>query len=82
MAKSKIQKVAEILGIELNENFKIKYGSGNVSETEYVITENGLWDTLRQRQDSLLFTLLCGHYTIVRLQYKPKLKDVYYTYFF
>lgn len=76
------KQVAEMLGVELGEEFKV-----SITETfVYKITENGL--RRRYQTDSewvgsppvTLTSLLRGDYSIVKLPWKPKEGEEYWHY--
>lgn len=76
MAKNYMQDVARMLGVELEEEFKI-----DSSDTIYKFYKNGLcfqcggaW----LRADSNLIDLIKGDSKIVKLPWQPKVGDEYY----
>jgi hypothetical protein len=84
MAENLIPEIARMLGVELNEEFKIKGYDG----LTYKLTDNGLELTTVDGQKTKWFdhgalnSLLKGKMEIVKLPWKPKKGDVYYTYNF
>lgn len=88
MAKNLIPQIAKILGVELGEEFKIKDKHGeSVSDKTYKFSENALM-YFHQEDDNIyrivsrttLCSLLNGNYEIVKLPWKPKKGDAYYTF--
>ena len=81
MAKNLIPEIAQMLGVELNEEFKIKeYG-----ERIYRFTNSGLiYDNgvrnLSITTNMALSGLLSGDLEIVKLPWKPKKGETYYTF--
>lgn len=77
MAKNYMQDVANILGVELGEEFKL-----DGRKTKYKFTENGLYfyapDGWWQCSNVMLPKILKGELEIVKLPWKPKVGDVYY----
>lgn len=73
-----IRKIFDMLGVEPNEKFKIKYSRNIAEDTIYYIEKN-----LRIRSqgnnsyyDEYLSQLLTGEYTIIKLPKKKKLRDL------
>lgn len=77
MTKNYMQDVARMLGVELEEEFKL-----NGRETKYKITENGLYfyepDGWWQCSNVLLPRILRGNVEIVKLPWQPKDGEHYY----
>lgn len=77
MAKNYMADVAKMLGVELEEEFKL-----DGTETKYKFTENGLYfyapDGWWQCSNVLLPRILRGNIKIVKLPWQPKVGDVYY----
>ena len=77
MAKNYMADVAKMLGVELDEEFKL-----DGRETKYKFTENGLYfyapDGWWQCSNVMLPKILKGELEIVKLPWKPKVGDVYY----
>lgn len=76
MAKNYMADVAKMLGVELEEEFKI-----DSSDTIYKFYENGLcfqcggaW----LRADSNLINLIKGECKIIKLPWQPKTNEAYY----
>ena len=82
MAKNLIPKIAKMLGVELGEEFKIKGYDG----LTYKLTDNGLELTTVDGQKTKWFdngalnSLLKGKMEIVKLPWKPKECEDYYTF--
>lgn len=91
MSKNIIPQIAEMLGIVLKEEFKV-----NIAEKDAIfrITENGLEIKNQDSSDSIedinqewktlpsSFVKLCtGEAKIVKLPFKPKQGDVYWTFY-
>lgn len=80
MAKNYMADVAKVLGVELGEKFKVAE-RGCRYETVYYFDRNGAWDEDGQVADAIIPALLIGSYEIVKLPWKPKYGDKYYTYY-
>lgn len=82
MAKNLIPEIAKMLGVELGEEFKIKGYDG----LTYKLTDAGLELTTVDGQKTKWFDhgalngLLKGKMEIVKLPWKPKKGDVYFTF--
>lgn len=82
MAKNLIPKIAKMLGVELGEEFKIKGYDG----LTYKLTDNGLELTTVDGQKTKWFDhgalncLLKGKMEIIKLSWKPKEGDVFYSF--
>lgn len=82
MAKNLIPEIAKMLGVELGEEFKIKGYDG----LTYKLTDNGLELTTVDGQKTKWFdygalnSLLKGKMEIVKLPWKPKKGETYYTF--
>ena len=74
MAKNLIPKIAELLGLELGEKFKIK---GDVGTYEFGL--EGLWGDYGTDAEALE-AILCGSAEIAKLPWKPKKGDAYFTF--
>lgn len=87
MAKNLIPEIAKMLGVELGEDFKLKDKQNNCVSTEiYKFSEDSL---LYRYQDQggyytalspTLYRLFKGDYEVIKLPWKPKKGDVYYTF--
>lgn len=84
MAKNLIPEIAKMLGVELGEEFKIKGYDG----LTYKLTDNGLELTTVDGQKTKWFdngalnSLLKGKMEIVKLPWKPKKGELYYSFGF
>lgn len=82
MAKNLIPQIAHMLGVEIGEEFKIKGYDG----LTYKLTDNGLELTTVDGQKTKWFdhgalnSLLKGKMEIVKLPWKPKKGETYYTF--
>lgn len=77
MAKNYMQDVAKMLGVELEEEFKLTGYNGT-----FVLTNKGMmWLTPDKRRSSEVFALedlLTGRIELVRVPWQPKDGDEYY----
>lgn len=84
MSKNLIPQIAHMLGVELGEEFKIKGYDG----LTYKLTDNGLELTTVDGQKTKRFdngalnSLLKGKMEIVKLLWKPKEGDIFYSFDF
>lgn len=83
MAKNLIPEIAKLLGVEVGEEFKVK---GDDEQT-YRFDADGLkviYSCLRKKRgafaNAMLGSLLAGEEEIVKLPWKPKKGDGYYTF--
>lgn len=82
MSKNLIPEIAKMLGVELGEEFKIKGYDG----LTYKLTDNGLELTTVDGQKTKWFdngalnSLLKGKMEIVKLPWKPKKGETYWTF--
>lgn len=82
MSKNLIPEIARMLGVELGEEFKIKGFDG----LTYKLTDNGLELTTVDGQKTKWFdhgalnSLLKGKMEIVKLPWKPKAGEQYYSF--
>ena len=82
MAKNLIPQIAQMLGVELGEEFKIDTSGDDI----FQITESGVW--MRKGIDKgdwvekpFEFVMLCnGDAEIIRLPWKPKMYEEYWTF--
>lgn len=72
--------VAKMLGVELGEKFKVAK-RGCRYETVYYFDRYGAWEEDGQVADAIIPALLIGSYEIIKLPWKPKYGDKYYTYY-
>ena len=72
--------VAKMLGVELDEKFKIKHMSGGISDCYYYFTNFGLCSENNFYSDGpeLLTNLLIGNYTILKKPWKPRGNEKYW----
>lgn len=87
MSKNLIPQIARMLGVELGEEFKLKNKQDNCVSTElYKFSEDSL---LYRYQDQdgyytalslTLYHLFRGDCEVIKLPWKPKKGDVYYTF--
>lgn len=82
MSKNLMPQIAEMLGLQLGEEFKVETRGGN----EYIcnFTMAGLFEHDNKESGSynkeLLAEIICGHAEIVKLPWKPKNGQGYYTF--
>lgn len=78
MAKNLIPEICKMLGVELGEEFKI-----DGDNRTYWFDLDGLHScehVAEDEDDAMLHDLLCGEVEIVKLPWKPKKGDVYFTF--
>ena len=78
MAKNLMYEICKMLGVELGEEFKIEgdnrtywFDLDGLHSGEYVAEDE---------DDAMLHDLLCGEVEIVKLPWKPKKGETYYTF--
>ena len=77
------KQVAEMLGVELNEEFSLKHKDGSILKFKYKITEfsgllfKGIYEWM---QSGDIDKIISGDLTIVKLPWKPKEDEFYYYY--
>ena len=78
MSKNLIPQIAKMLGVELGEEFKIEgdnrtywFDLDGLHSGEYVAEDE---------DDAMLHDLLCGEVEIVKLPWKPKQDETFYTF--
>ena len=81
MAKNLIPEIAKMLGVEIGEEFKIK----GYTEPIYRFDADGLkaiysYQMKKTFANAMLSSLLAGEVEIVKLPWKPKKDDVYFTF--
>lgn len=82
MAKNLIPEIAKMLGVELNEEFKIDTSGDDI----FQITESGVWmrkgiDKEEWVEKPFEFVMLCnGDAEVIRLPWKPKEGESFYTF--
>ena len=82
MAKNLIPEIAKMLGVELGEEFKVVYKVGfeiicNFTKEGVFVHEEGCSD---KHDKELLADIICGKAEIVKLPWKPKKGETYYTF--
>lgn len=77
MSKNHMKQIAEMLGVELGEEFKIKYNTGTSEDTFY-LTEDGCHHHGGTISPKKLNKLITGTIEIIKLPWKPKNGDRYY----
>ena len=79
MAKNYMQDVARMLGVELEEEFRIKE---TLTKSIYKITSSGLLGKYDgkdwKHENYALASLLIGVYHIIKLPWQPKHNETYY----
>lgn len=77
--------VAKMLGVELGEEFEIKYPSPCTVKTTAVFSENGFrvvetneYILTPNRNEYILHSLLKGDLAVKRRPWKPNIDDLYY----
>ena len=82
MAENKMQEVANILGVTLNENFKLVNADNNLSPESYRLTDDGLLFVRSNgstvNASSLLTEILQGKYSIVK-NWLPNKEENYFS---
>lgn len=83
MSKNLIPEIAKMLGVELGEEFKVK----GDDETTYTLTDDGLKTTYNGgigiaeiSSDAAFAALVMGKDEIVKLPWKPKAGEQYYSF--
>ena len=82
MAKNLIPKIAQMLGVELNEEFKIKGREGVIYKfiVDGLIVSDDDAEKVYTTANMPLIGLVRGDIEIVKLPWKPKKGDVYSTF--
>lgn len=82
MAENKMQEVANILGVALNENFKLVNADNNLSPESYRLTDEGLLFVRSNgstvNASSLLTEILQGKYSVVK-NWLPNKEENYFS---
>lgn len=78
MAKNLIPEIAHMLGVELGEEFKVE-GDNRTYWFDLDGLRSGKY-VAEDEDDAMLHDLLCGKAEIVKLPWKPKKGDVYFTF--
>lgn len=77
-----IGKVAEMLGVNIGEEFKIKFDNGMLSIDNYILLDKGMFCSDGDFVSApCIWHLIKGEYKIIKLPWKPKYGDRYYTYY-
>lgn len=76
MAKNLIPKIAKMLGVELNEEFK--FGNNNV---KFWFDLDGLHSEEFERADLTLYRIVRGEAEIVKIPWKPKEGQTVYSFY-
>ena len=77
------KQVAEMLGVELNEEFRLKHKDGSILKFKYKITEfsgllfKGIDEWV---QSGYIDKIISGDLTIVKISWKPNFDEFYYYY--
>lgn len=78
MSKNLIPEIAQMLGVELGEEFKVEgdnctywFDLDGLHSGEYVAEDE---------DDAMLHDLLCGEVEIIKIPWKPKLNERYWTF--
>ena len=78
MSKNFIPEICKMLGVELGEEFKVEgdnrtywFDLDGLHSGEYVVEDE---------DDAMLHDLLCGEVEIVKLPWKPKQDETFYTF--
>ena len=79
------KKIAEMLGVELGEEFSLKENkTKNIVRPRYKITqEEGLMYSVNRNEfarSTLLLSIINGSYSVVKLTWKPKYGEQYWSY--
>lgn len=72
--------VARMLGVKLNEEFKLINDSGNIDGNSYCFTLAGIYNITHNVFEGpyTLFNLLCGNTAIKRKHLKPRNNEYYW----
>lgn len=75
-------KVSEMLGVEIGEEFKIEFDNGMLSIDNYILLDKGMFCSDGDFVSApCIWHLIKGEYKIIKLPWKPKYRDRYYTYY-
>lgn len=79
------KQVAEMLGVELGEEFRLKENkTKNIVRPRYKITqEEGLMYSVNRNEfdrSTILISIINGNYSVVKLPWKPKNDETYWWY--
>lgn len=84
MSKNLIPEIAQMLGVELGEEFKI-----NINNEIYQIDKNGMYRKKMNDEGQFdmweevprcFIKLLAGNAKLIKLPWKPKIYDIYWTF--
>lgn len=84
MSKNLIPEIAQMLGVELGEEFKI-----NINNEIYQIDKNGMYRKkmndegqfdMWEKVPRCFIKLLAGNAKLIKLPWKPKIYDIYWTF--
>lgn len=76
---NKMEKVANMLGVELGEEFDLIYKNGMADKyNPYKIGKNGLFDCEGSYASIALHRLVTGEWTIKKAPWKPQDEEYYY----
>lgn len=77
-----IEKVAEMLGVEIGEEFKVAFDDDRLSADSFMFLNEGIFCSNKHLVSApFIWHLINGEYKIVKLPWKPKYGDKYYTYY-
>ena len=86
MSKNHMAEVAKMFGVELGESFKITFGTKGDYQNYYRFTENNCLETSDDGVEWKMFTaevllkrILMGSIRIIKLPWKPKYDEEYYS---
>ena len=79
MAKNLIPEIARMLGVELGEEFKVE-GDNRTYWFDLDGLHSGKY-VAGDEDDAMLHDLLCGEVEIVKLPWKPKQGDVFWSFY-
>lgn len=78
------KKIAEMLGVELGEEFNLKQNkTKDIIRPRYKITQEGLMYSVNRNKfarSTILLSIINGSYSVVKLQWKPKHGDRFWYY--
>lgn len=83
MAKNLIPQIAEMLGVEIGEEFKVKDEDAltyRFTDDELKVTYDGGVEVSNISTNSAFVALVEGQDEVVKLSWKPKKGDVYFTF--
>lgn len=80
MGKNKMEEFVKLLNIKIGEYFKIRYPDGTLSSKEFYFNKEHLIEGNIYNSSNCLSEIINGRYEIVKLPYKPKKGDVYYSF--